>query len=526
MPEISIHNAGAFGLAPDEPPHELPPEAWSAGQNIRFRDGYAEKFLGHSALYDPPSVAPYWLLPYRQPDVNYWIYAGLAAAYVTDGSVHKNITNSGGAYSATEPLGWTGGVLGGVPILNNGVDDPQQWDGDFSTPGLLTDLTNWPASTTAKVLRVFRQFLIALDVTKSGTRFPHMVKWSHPAEPGAVPASWDETDPTYLAGEFDLAETGGLIQEAAPLRDILVLYKEGSTYTMQHIGGTLVFRIAPLYSEIGAMSRRCVAPLRGRHAVFGFEDIALHDGQQIESLVQRRMKRFIRNNLDGDNYGLSFIAAHPREQELWFCFPQTGSDRPDLAAVWNMRSNTWGVRDLPLVADLKWGVVSVTDDDTWDTGTDETWDGGADITWGERLFNPANLGFLGAIPGSTKLYRFDDTNQEAGSNMTVLLERTGLSLFGKDRDGTLRPDWFSRKICTSIRPRIEGTGPVMVTVGGQEERGGAVTWGTPQSFDPDTGFKLDVTIPGRLMAVRFGSTSDISWKLHGYDLVVEKLGAF
>ena len=39
-----------------------------------------------------------------------------------------------------------------------------------------------------------QNYLIALDLTKSGTRYPHMVKWSAAADPGTVPASWDETD--------------------------------------------------------------------------------------------------------------------------------------------------------------------------------------------------------------------------------------------------------------------------------------------------------------------------------------------
>lgn len=525
MPVISIDNAGALGLAPDEPPHELPPEAWSDGQNIRFGEGYAEKFKGYTALYDPPSVAPYWLLENRQAEVRYWLYAGLAAVYATDGTTHKNISKAGG-YSATEALGWTGGVLGGVPLLNNGVDNPQQWDGDFATPGLLADLSNWPASTTAKVLRVFRQFLVALDVTRSGTRYPHMVKWSHPAEPGAVPASWDHTDPTYLAGEFDLAETGGLVQEAAPLRDQLILYKEGSTYGMQHVGGTQVFRIYPIFSELGIMSRRCVGVLRGQHAIFGFEDIALHNGQRVESLVHRRMRKFIQLNLDTDNYGLSYIAAHPRNQELWFCFPQAGSIRPTLAAVWNMRDNTWGVRDLPMVAHLGWGVVEdASEDDTWDGGPDVVWDSD-DRLWGERAFSSASQGFLGAVPGSTKLYRFDDGEQEAGSDMTARLERTGLSLLRQSRDGTPRPDYDSLKLCTSVRPRMSGTGAVNITVGGQDYRGAPVTWGPTRSFAPGVDYKIDVVVPGRLLAIRFESTTNITWRLFGYDMEVERVASF
>ena len=526
MPLVPIYDVGRIGLVTDLPDHELQPEAWTDVQNIRFREGWAEKFTGSEAIYDPPTVAPYWLMPVREPDDHYWIYAGLADVYATDGTTHKRISKSPAAYTATEAKGWTGGILGGVPILNNGVDAPQMWTPvDFATPGLLADLTAWPAGAEAKILRVFRNFLIALDYANgAATRFPHMVKWSHPADPGAVPTSWDETDATVLAGEFNLAEEGGQLVDCRPLGDVNIIYKEGKTFGQQVIGGTLVFRFYTILQELGILSRRCVMALRNRHIVFGFEDIAVHDGRQAESIVERRVKRYIYNNLDATNYGLSFLAVNPREEEIWFCFPTTGAARPDRAAVWKVKDNVWGVRDLPLVSDIKWGVVDDDPSVVWDDDSG-VWD--ADMTaWDSRAFNPTLLGFLGSIPGSTKLYRFDSSNQEAGTNMTVRLQRTGLAIVGRARDGSPRVDLNRMKLCRGVVPKIESTGPVDITVGSQTYRDGAVTWGPTQSFDPATQVKLDTTVFGRLMAIKFESSSDIEWKLYGYDMDIEAVGRF
>jgi len=525
MPVVRVHNSGAVGLIKDQPDHELPPEAWSDAENIRFEDGYACKFLGHTAIYDPPTIAPYWLLHQRESAINYWLYAGLAAVYVTDGTTHKNISKVGG-YSATEATGWSGGVLGGIPILNNPNDDPQMWNPvDFATPGLLADLSNWPASTTCKIMRVFGNFLIALAPTKSGTEYPHVVKWSQPADPLTVPDSWNEADATKLAGEESLSETGGVIVDCMPLRqDMNVIYKQDAIVGMQLISGVLVFRFPVLFQTIGALSRRCMQAFRSRHVVFGFEDIIIHDGQRAESIAKRRIQKHIRNNLDGDNYGLSFISFNPTKQEFWFCYPTTGAARPNQAAIWNFQDGTWSIRDLPLVADLKWGIVDTSEDDTWGSGPAVTWEEDT-RTWSSGLFNPSELGFLGAVPGATKLYRFDDTNQEAGSNMTVRLERTGLAVVGRARDGSPRVDFDSRKLVRSIRPRIQG-GPVNVTVGMQDVRNGAVRWGPTQSFDPATDEKLDTAINGRLVAVKFESAGNVDWKLYGYDLDLEVVSRF
>lgn len=522
MPIVSVHNTGAMGLVSDEPDHELPPEAWSAAQNIRFEDGYAAKFLGVKAVYGSTSVAPYWLLYHREPTARYWLYAGLAAVYVTDGATHKDISKVGG-YSATEAYGWTGGVLGGLPILNNGVDTPQMWNPvDFSTPGKLADLTNWPASTTARIMRVFGNFLVALDITKSGTQYPHIVKWSHPTEPKAVPSSWDETDATKLAGEQALAETGGLLVDSVPLRqDLNVIYKEDAIWAMQKIEGLAVFRFFPLFQTTGALTRRCITQYRSKHVVFGYDDVVIHDGQRVESIMKRRVQKYLRNNLDGDTYGLSYLVTHPARHEVWVCFPTEGAARPNVALVWNARENTWGMRDLALFSDIKYGNVDTSVSTTW--ATDEGVWADDTGTWGIEDFNPTLQGFLGAQPGASKLYRFDDGNMEDTADMMAILERTGLAIVGRNRRGEPRVDFTTRKLIKRIRVHLEG-GPVDVQVGGQEYRGGPVTWAAAQTYNRGLDDWLHFAVNTRLMAVRFSSNNDVAWRILGYDLDFELAG--
>ena len=217
MAIVTIPAVGGQGLIRDQLPQELDQSAWSDAQNIRFAEGSAWRFLGDTQVLDAPAVTPYWIGAYNTTATRYIVHAGLAAVYVDDGSTRTDITG-------TAPTGgvddrWTGGTLNGVLILNNGVDKPQYWGGNVANN--LATLTNWDANHLCAVMRPYRNYLVALDVTKSGTRYPHMVKWSSPAEPGTVPASWDEADPATDAGEVDLAETSDLMVDCLPFDGLL-----------------------------------------------------------------------------------------------------------------------------------------------------------------------------------------------------------------------------------------------------------------------------------------------------------------
>jgi len=206
---MKVRNAGKYGVVQDLKPWELPPEAWSRGNNVRPVEGAMEKIMGVSSSgLGTPIEKPMYLLAYRNAGTFFWIYASTGKISVTDGMTHKDITRtSGGDYSATLTTQWTGQVFGGIPILNNQSDDPQQWSGDFGTPTKFEALSNWPANTKCKALRGFKQFLIAMNVSKGATDYPRMVKWSTAASANAVPSSWDETDAANDAGEFEFYQS-------------------------------------------------------------------------------------------------------------------------------------------------------------------------------------------------------------------------------------------------------------------------------------------------------------------------------
>ncbi len=525
MPRIAIHDVGSVGIVRDIPPHLLAPEAWSNGQNVRFQDNKVLKMTGHQLLFDPPTVAPYWAIAVPTENTMFWLYAGLDDIYtVKDTGVHTKITRASGIYTGAASNLWNGSTLGGIPVITNGVDDPQSWS-PISEAQLLVDLPNWPADNQCKFIRAFKNFLVALHITKSGTVSPHMVKWSHPADPGSVPSSWDETDATKDAGEQELSDSqAGTIQGAALLRDILVIYKDNSAWGMQFVGGRFIFRFFLLFTETGLLSPNCVKalPNQEQHLVMTGEDLIVHNGQIAESVIDKKWKRFINTNLDPDNFANSFIVNNRIEDEMWFCFPEVGNTVASLAITLGIKTGTIGVRDLTEAAFIASGVVDeATSSESWDGDTD-TWDSDTSI-WGVRSFFPQSPELLLVDPTNTKLFKLDATNRFDGVNITSFVEREGIALVGNDRQGNPKADVSKRKLLKRIWIKAEG-GPFEVRLGSQQFVDGAITYEAAQTFTPGTDQYIDGAVNGPLLAVRFQSSANVAWAVHAYDLDIEVLG--
>lgn len=525
---IPVLNLDEFGVIKDSPAHLLPPNAWSSARNVRFRDGGAEKIAGDTATMGTPSVAPYYLQPVGTATTFWWMYFGLAKVYATDGSSHFDITRAaGGDYSATADDSWTSGVLGGVPFCNNGFDAPQVW-ATVSGGTPLTALPAWPANTICKSLRAFKNFLVAMDVTETSVRYPHLIRWSHPAAPGSVPSSWDFTDTALDAGRRMIGDSGDFLVDGAPLGSIFILYKENSIYSMQYVGGQQIFDTPMLTAAAGLIAKRCVTEYKqGNHAVFSDGDIISVDGTNVESIADRRIRRFIFSRLDGAYFRRSFVMHNKNEKEVWFAFPETGQTRPSLVAIWNYRDNRWGFRDLPAGF---YGTIGVVDSsavsDAWSSAVG-SWDTDS-APWDSRLYNPTLRKPVLADPAGTRLLLGDNGTNFIGGAMTVLLEREALALPLSLRNNA-PPDATVWKQFLNIWPQIEGSpgGVVQVQVGVKADAQADTIWQPVQNFTIGSSTKVDcLGASGRLLSLRFQSSGALSWKLTSYEVEFNARGKF
>lgn len=425
------------------------------------------------------------------------------------------IANKNDLYAADADVGWNGGSIGGVPVINNGVDDPQMW-APVGTTTKLASLT-WSSGQTwasqsmqARVIRPFKQFLVALDITTSGSRERQEVRWSHPADSGAIPSTWDETDTTKDAGQHFLDEDGGSLIDCLPLGDTNIIYKDSQTIGMQHIGGQFIFRFYNIFKESGLLTRRCVKPFYNQHFCVTNGDVITHDGNTITPVLNHKVKDWLFSAIDTTNYARTFVSPNYQKNEMWICFPQSGDSFATLALIWNYKDNTTTVRELPTVKHIGYGLVDPAGASTWDAGIG-SWDL-ASGQWGEADYSPTVIKNLFA--GSTKFYLGDDTEQSDGADITSYVERTGLDF----------DDPNAVKYIKRIWPRFSVSGDITFSVGQQMERSDAVTWKSYTFSKGDA--KIDVDVSGRFIGFKVFSDTNVTWTLNEFDVEYEMAGRF
>ncbi|KKK76190.1 hypothetical protein LCGC14_2866150, partial [marine sediment metagenome] len=371
-------------------------------------------------------------------------YPGLAAVFGTDITTHTDITRLSGAYTGSADDLWNGGSLGNIVILNNGKDVPQAW----VSPALgtkLIDLANWPAATTAKVVRVFRRFLVAYDVTKSSVRNAQLVKWSNRADLGAVPSSWDEADPTTRAGEWPLIDTDGAIVDALPLSGVNFVYKEDEIHSMEEIGGNFVFRFTRRFAQIGLLAQRCVKEYQKDdkhvHVMMSADDIVQHDGFQMVSLLDNKMRRWYSGRIDPAKDKRSFLAPNYPEDEMWAGITEAGQEYPNLAFIINMRDGTCTIRDIPNISHMAWAPFDPTGGGTTFDAQTQAFDATAG-QFGQRSFAPGRKRLIMVEPDAAdpSFHLADQGFDFSGVNFRAFVERTGLAIVGQDRLGKPKVD--------------------------------------------------------------------------------------
>ena len=410
VPLVNIDNAGQYGIVTDIPPYQLPPNAWSGGNNVRVRNSGIKKCAGFEEVFASCPIPPHHIFPVSDGTSVYWLALGEDKAYVfkNQGGGWTNITRqTTGAdvnYTTSEEEGWSHTIIGGVPVMTNFRDPPQFWalsSGIYATGTKLAELSNWEASTDlCKSIKSFKTFLIALNMTRASVPYPKLVKWSNEAASHAVPTSWDEADATKDAGEYELADTPGDIIDGLQLGESFMIYKDDAIYIMNYIGTPFIFSFKLLSPTIGILAKNCVSEFSGGHFFFGKTNIYLNNGQTISPLLTDRLRREVFDNLDGDNFKRSFTVADYNRNEMLACYPSGGYTYPNKAIIWNWSTNTLTLRDLPNPSSMGFGVAFVsTDSDEWDDNTKD-WDTAARV-WGSLTFEKGAENLLFCVPGTS-----------------------------------------------------------------------------------------------------------------------------
>lgn len=503
----------SLGVVTDLAPEELPAGAWTYAQNMRFKGGRAAAMRGIAQVFDTPAVAPYFLQPYQQAGNVWWVHAGLAAVYVDNGTARTDIT--GTAPTGTADDRWTGGVLGGVLVMNNGVDVPTYWGGDTGTN--LATLTGWDANWRAGFLRPWRTFLLAGDITKSGTRYPHMLKLSDAAVPGAIPGSWDATNPALDAVERDAAQTEDYLVDMLPLGDMAIIYKQRSMYYMRETFDARVVELQRLPGDYGMLTRGCGVVTPAGHVVLSAGDVIVHQGQGAQSIADDAVRAVIFAGIDQTNYRRCFVSANPARSEVWVCYPESGQTTCTRAAVWNWTSGKWTFRTLPNLTHAAFGqLVATITSDLVDNRTETVDSSPALVDASDAPPTDARM-----LVCSTTAIGVAEVSQvsDFGTALTSYVERYGLPLAAEAEQVVT---------ITEVLPRIQAASGAQITItaGAAMTPSGDYTLADAVTFTVGTDHKADIAFPtGRYGYLKLSGTG-VDWTMRSLQVNGEPAGMF
>jgi hypothetical protein len=564
--KVTIKDWGK-GLNKDQPSWELAPGYWSDCQNMRFRNGKAER-MGGIATVNTPSQTPYGMAAYSSGASRYLVYAGLTKAYSYDGTTETEITrldpsasktvsaysqstttctvttstnhglstgnsvtmsgcpktgqngtftitvtsatvftytsSQSRTFTATSAqvaaisyvvnsavtLNFTGGVddkitLGnsnGVLIYNNPIDGLFYWD--QAATSKLVPMAAY-SGNKADAARPFKNYIVLVAPTVSGTKYRHAILWSSAADPGTVPLYFTASA-TNDSGQQDCVSEREAI-DGMEWGDTFQLYKGDCRFSISYIGGNAVFdfRHASVYSkDDGLLAANCIANTpKGQVFVSGSLDIRIHAGAESQSLVEGRMLASFRSRVDSTNRKRTFVEVNPYTNEVWVCFPESGQSTCTKALVWNWNDDTWGERDLANVTCACSGFVPTS------------------IATGARML-------VGTSSPKTGLV--DSGTTDFGSTYTSMLERTGMDLDSTDF-----------KTLHQSMPRFDASTNFTASIyhGSAPTQDGTVTYASAQTYTHNTTQRVSAFAPsGRYPAWKMTTTASDTPALRTMDL--------
>ena len=535
MLNLPIRKLGQFGVITEANPYDLPINAVSKANNVRFVDGKIVRSNVFRSILNTTASTPVFTAAIKSTndfdkiivaDRNGFVYTVLNGAETDVSETTWTSSVSDAKYTYT--------YMQGVAYLNR--SDRVPWHLHASSTDF-AKLTGWSTQWRCESLRAFKDYLIALNVTKNTTAYPTMVKWSDIAQYGNTPASWDETDPTISAGENVLGDMKSPIIDGITLRDVFVVYSSDQIWLMEETGNSDVFRFRRAFDGLGLMSQNCAVEVEGKHYVFGKNDIYVHDGSSFQSLVSGSVRRYIFDNLNYNKFGACYVLHNPIQSEVLFAYVSGDEDAgfksttyANRGAIYNYTSQTWTFVDLPNVGMMSIADISVAKIYSDATGT---WDG-----FGGTWYNQEAAGrkvIFAVSPASSadgltasRLYGYEQNSNgilpysvTTQANKTSLIERVGIDL---DETGE---EIRSYKVMTSIYPQLHVQNPdqtVNFKFAGVTFPDVTATFTDAKVFNPNTGYKVDTREGGRYIAWQMTSTDFYDFELSGFDASVVSTG--
>ena len=537
MAKIILFNLGERGVYGrlDAKPFRVPPQGFTNSDNMRFDGDRARSMPGNSPLTG--ILAGYtsrWIKLVQETNRTWVVYSDLGTIRAFDGTVDFDLTKLSTTYSVNDRKLWDYTLFETVPIFNPRNGTPQVW-APATSGTRLTDLPNWPANTTAEIIRSFKNRLLAFNLVENGAPFRNKILSSHTATPGTLPSSWDVSDPTKDTIEFSLNSPRDFgIVGAEELSGRMYVYTPFSIHQLVFRGGKLIFDNSEVLSDAGLYATNSLVTIPtdqgARHFYRGESDCFVFDGTRAKPILEGQFRKSLNAAINENNADRIFSVVYPKFNEVWLCYPEVGNDLPNKALIYNYRKESIGLKDLADtgVQSMTGGRLSlITTDQGTPFGDGSRFSDNYGFDTEELATSTTNeqTGLIEAVPGEQKLY-LDGVGQLYYQNVNrqSCLERDGLIYSSVNQVGELVAEYERRLLWGRVWPKV-GKSDVLVQFGSKEDEEDPVTWRAEQLFSSGRRY-IDPpgSVSGRILAIRFRSVIGGSFDLSGFSYEVRTLG--
>lgn len=230
-------------------------------------------------------------------------------------------------------------------FVNGSLTTPaKQYDGTAVTDWAFTSASF--ATFNARQVFLLKDRLVFLYTVENGTLFARRIRITgatanienFDATVGGVPTG---------AGFIDVPSTIE-ITAATKNRDDLIIFTESATWILRYTGNEVVpFTLESLDPSRGSEAPYASITYLNQSTSLSARGVITVDGYQLQRL-DLLIPDYTFDNIDGDNFALSFAGAVDEDRDHYIVHPRPNNDKSDRVLVYNYEEGNFAVYRLPL----------------------------------------------------------------------------------------------------------------------------------------------------------------------------------
>lgn len=248
------------------------------------------------------------------------------------------------------------------------------WD---ATNGLTTRAVELSSLGGASNTPTKQNFILVSDVSRfvfcfgantlgTSTQDPMLIRWSD--QENAV--NWTPSA-TNQAGDLRLSQ-GSEIVSALQARQEILVFTDSALYTLQYVGGTIVWGSQLLSTNLSIASQNAVVFSDGITYWMGLDSFYLYDGS-VKNL-SCTVKRHVFTDINHEQIEQVFAGSNEGFNEIWWFYCSSTSTTIDKYVIYNYEQNIWyfgslarsawvdtGIRQFPVAATYSNNLVTHED---------------------------------------------------------------------------------------------------------------------------------------------------------------------